>query len=139
MNSRITLTIGGLLLVAATLGGCSGSNSYTPMSPTPTTSPTPSPTPTPGPAAGDIVITIVGMDGSLSYSPNPATARVGQTVAWKNADTVPHTATANGGTFNTGTIAPGATSSPIAMTAAGTFPYVCAIHPSMTGTLSVIQ
>ena len=128
MNSRMTLTIGGLLLVAATLGGCGGSNGS--MSPA-------SPTPTPTPAASDVVITIVGMNGSLSYSPNPATVRVGQTVAWKNADSLAHTATADAGTFNTSTLAAGATSSPITMTTAGTFTYHCAIHGSMTGTLTV--
>ena len=130
MNSRMTLTIGGLLLVAAALGGCGGSNGS--MSPA-------SPTPTPTPAASDVVITIVGMNGSLSYSPNPATVKVGQTVAWKNADSLAHTATADAGTFDTGTLAAGATSSPITMTTAGTFPYHCAIHSAMTGTLTVTQ
>ena len=130
MNSRMTLTIGGLLLVAAALGGCGGSNGY--MSPA-------SPTPTPTPAASDVVITIVGMNDSLAYSPNPATVKVGQTVAWKNADSLAHTATADAGTFNTSTLAAGATSSPITMTTAGTFPYHCAIHSAMTGTLTVTQ
>ena len=129
MNSRMTLTIGGLLLVAAALGGCGSNGSMSPASPTPT----------PTPAASDVVITIVGMNGSLSYSPNPATARVGQTVAWKNADSLAHTATADAGTFNTSTLAAGATSSPITMTTAGTFPYHCAIHSAMTGTLTVTQ
>jgi len=128
MNSRMTLTIGGLLLVAAALGGCGSNGSMSPVSPTPT------------PAASDVVITIVGMNGSLSYSPNPATVKVGQTVAWKNADSLAHTATADAGTFDTGTLAAGATSSPITMTTAGTFPYHCAIHgSSMTGTLTVTQ
>ncbi len=126
MNSRMTLTIGGLLLVAATLGGCGGSNGY--MSPA-----------SPTPAASDVVITIVGMNGSLSFSPNPATVKVGQTVAWKNADSLSHTSTADAGAFNTGTLAAGATSSPITMATAGTFPYHCAIHSSMTGTLTVTQ
>jgi len=129
MNSRMTLTIGGLLLVAAALGGCGSNGSMSPASPTPT----------PTPAASDVVITIVGMNGSLSYSPNPATVKVGQTVAWKNADSLAHTATADAGTFNTSTLAAGATSSPITMTTAGTFPYHCAIHSAMTGTLTVTQ
>ena len=129
MNSRMTLTIGGLLLVAAALGGCGSNGSMSPASPTPT----------PTPAASDVVITIVGMNGSLSYSPNPATVKVGQTVAWKNADSLAHTATADAGTFNTSTLAAGATSSPITMKTAGTFTYHCAIHGSMTGMLTVTQ
>ncbi len=137
MNSRLTVTIGGLLLVAATVVGCGGSgSSYSnPMSPTP--NPTPTPTPTPSPAAADLTITIVGMNGSQSYSPNPATVKVGQTVAWRNADPIPHTATADGGAFETGTIVSGATSSPITMTTAGSFPYHCLFHGSMVGTLTV--
>jgi plastocyanin len=133
MNSRMTLTIGGLLLVAATLGGCGGSSSYTsPISPTPT------PTPTPNPGGASVTITIVGMNGNLSYSPNPATVQVGQTVAWFNADSLAHTATADAGAFDTGTLNAGATSSPIAMTTAGSFTYHCAIHGfAMTGTLTV--
>lgn len=141
-NLRTTLTIGGVLLVAVTLAGCGGSSSN-PASPTPaavpaipSTAPT---TPTSAPATADVVITIVGMNGANSYSPNPATVKVGQTVAWRNADNAAHTSTANGGAFNTGTIAPGATSTPITMTAAGAFPYLCVIHPSMTGTLTVVQ
>ena len=77
------------------------------------------------------------MNGSQSFSPNPATVKVGQTVAWKNADAITHTATANGGAFNTGNIAAGATSSPVMMSTAGSFDYHCSIHPTMVGTLTV--
>jgi plastocyanin len=136
MNSRLTLTIGGVLLVAATVAGC-GSNgmgsSYSPTSPTPTST-------APSAPAANVTITIVGMNGSNSYSPNPGAVKVGQTVAWRNADSLPHTATADAGGFNTGTIAAGATSSPITMTTAGSFPYHCTIHGfAMAGTLTVTQ
>ena len=132
MNSRLTLTLGGLLLVAVTLAGCGGSSFNSPTSP----SPTPTPGPTPGGTA-DLTITIIGMDGDQSYSPAPATVAVGQTVAFFNADSIVHTATADNGAFNTGNIAPGATSAPITMSAAGSYNYHCAIHPTMTGTLNV--
>ena len=136
MNSRMILTIGGVLLVASTAFGCgSGSSMSSPASPTPVSTP-PSPTPS---GAADVTITIAGMNGSNSYSPNPATVKVGQKVAWRNADSLPHTATADGAAFDTGTIAPGATSSPITISAAGSFPYHCAIHPSMVGALTVTQ
>jgi plastocyanin len=135
MSSRLFLTINGVLLVAATAIGCGGGSSSMPASPaSPSTTPPP---PTSSPASATVIITIVGMDGPDSYAPNPTTVQVGQTVAWRNADSVAHTATANGGAFNTGTIAPGATSSPITVSAAGSFAYHCAIHPSMTGTLTV--
>ena len=54
---------------------------------------------------------------------------------WRNADVMTHTAT--GSSFNTGLIAAGASSAPITMTTAGTFPYVCLLHPGMSGTLRV--
>lgn len=90
----------------------------------------------PGPTA-DVIIEIVANSGNSSYSPNPRVVTVGQTVAWHNAHGVTHTATADGGAFDTGNIGAGATSAPITMTAAGDFPYHCELHPSMVGTLTV--
>ncbi|MFB3855587.1 MAG: cupredoxin domain-containing protein [Vicinamibacterales bacterium] len=90
-----------------------------------------------GGAAADLTITIVGQSGSQSYSPNPATIRAGQRVAWRNADSTAHTATADGGAFNTGIIAPGATSAPITIGSTGSFAYHCTLHPDMVATLTV--
>jgi plastocyanin len=89
-------------------------------------------------ALPDLFIQIQGVSGGMSYSPSPTDARVGQRVVWKNVDpTFSHTATADGGAFDTGVIGAGGSSSPITMEGPGTFPYHCGIHPSMTGTLSV--
>ncbi len=122
---RLGVVAAGLMALAA----CGGDN-------TPTASPTPTPTPTPA-AAPDVTITINGMQGSNSYAPNPGAVRVGQTVAWKNNDTTAHTAT--GTSFDTGSIAPGATSRTITFSAAGTVDYHCTFHPSMVGSLTVSQ
>ncbi len=91
----------------------------------------------PATASADVTIVINGMNGSNSFSPNPGTVRSGQTVAWRNADSITHTATGN--SFDTGNIAPGATSAPITFSATGGLDYHCRIHPSMVGTLSVTQ
>ncbi len=102
--------------------------------------PTPVPTPSSGgggSASADVTITINGMLGQQSYSPNPAAVKVGQTVAWRNADSLAHTATGVG--FDTGTLAAGQTSRPIAFSTAGNFDYKCSFHPSMVGTLTVAQ
>ena len=128
MNSRLTPALGGLLLVAVTLAGCGGSTSPT--------SPSPTPASTSG-ASADVTITITGMNGSNSFSPNPSSIVAGKRVAFRNADSIVHTATADNGAFDTGNIAPGATSAPITMTATGTFNYHCRPHPSMVGTLNV--
>jgi len=85
----------------------------------------------------DITITIVGMNGALSFSPPTATVRVGQRVIWTNADSTAHTATGNG--FDTGPIDPGRSSVPILFSAPGNVPYRCTIHPTMTGLLTVTQ
>ena len=90
------------------------------------------------PAPADVTITITGNAGSMSYDPSPATVRVGQTVAWRNADTLPHTASQTGSSgFDTGTVAVGATSAPIRITAAGSLDYFCRIHPAMRARLDV--
>ncbi len=90
--------------------------------------------PLPGP---DVTITIVGINGNMSFSPNPSTAKVGQKVAWRNSGGTTHTATADGGAFDTGSIANGGTSGLIAMGTAGSFSYHCSFHPTMVGTLNV--
>ena len=92
--------------------------------------------PSPNPTA-DVTINIVGMNGTNSYSPNPANVTVGQTVAWHNSDTTTHTATQTGGGFNSGNLGAGATSAPITITTAGDLAYHCTIHPTMVGTLHV--
>lgn len=91
-----------------------------------------------GGGGANVTITITGMNGASSFSPSPDTVNVGQTVAWHNADATTHTATANGAAFNTGNISGGSTSAPITMSTAGSFPYHCSIHPTMTGTLVVV-
>ncbi|HXY42253.1 MAG TPA: hypothetical protein VEQ10_21430 [Vicinamibacteria bacterium] len=101
-------------------------------------SPTTTPTPTPGTGGtggADVTITINGMQGSNSYSPNPAAVKVGQTVSWHNADSIAHTATGTG--FDTGAIGAGATSAPITFSSAGAINYHCSFHPSMVGALNV--
>jgi len=87
--------------------------------------------------ASDVTISIVGDRTNQSYSPNPTTMRVGQTVAWKNNDTTVHDATQDASRFASGTINAGATSAPVTMSAAGTFTYHCTIHPGMVGTITV--
>ena len=77
------------------------------------------------------------MNGANSFSPSPASVQVGQQISWHNADAIAHTATQDGGGFDTGAISPGGTSAPITVSTAGTLGYHCAFHPSMVGTLSV--
>jgi len=92
------------------------------------------------PGGADLTINIVAMAGANSYSANPDTVTVGQTVSWRNvaSDGQTHTATDNGvAIFDTGNIAFNATSSPIQMNTVGSHGYHCGVHPAMTGTLVV--
>ncbi|MBI3542895.1 MAG: cupredoxin domain-containing protein, partial [Deltaproteobacteria bacterium] len=63
---------------------------------------------------------------------------VGTTVMWVNSDSMPHTATATDGSFDSGTIAPGGNFM-FTFNTPGTFPYFCSIHgaQSMSGTIVV--
>ena len=63
------------------------------------------------------------------------TVKQGDIVVWRNADPVPHSATAQG-TFDSGPLAAGAS---WRYTAAkkGRFDYICTLHPTMKGVLVV--
>lgn len=79
-----------------------------------------------------IPVTIEG----LAYEPAEVTVAPGDTVVWTNKDMVPHTVTALDSTFDSGSIAAGATWRYVAHEA-GTVAYYCTFHPTMKGTLNV--
>jgi plastocyanin len=68
------------------------------------------------------------IDDYATYQPTRARVSAGTTVTWKNAGTMPHTATVRGETLNTGVIAPGATGS-ITFDKPGAYTYSCLFHP----------
>src|SRR5215212_5007854 len=73
---------------------------------------------------------------NFAFDPANATVAPGTTVTWVNNDQVPHTATANDGAFDSGTLQPGQSYS-FAFDKPGTYAYHCNIHPYMTGTVTV--
>jgi plastocyanin len=87
-----------------------------------------------GPTPGALTITITRQNGAQSFSPNPASAG-GQTVVFRNSDSVVHRVMLNDGSIDTGDIAPGATSAAVQMPAGGTN-YHCSVHPDMIGAVS---
>ncbi|MCW2987807.1 MAG: plastocyanin [Solirubrobacterales bacterium] len=72
------------------------------------------------------------------YGPDPVTVQVGGKVTWQNEDIAPHTATADDGSFDTGTIEQGKIKSET-FKQPGTFTYFCEIHPTMHGTVEVVE
>jgi plastocyanin len=73
---------------------------------------------------------------SFSFSPNTLSVKVGTKVTWTNNDSVPHTVTANDGSFNSNTLPPGQSFS-FTFTKAGAFAYHCNIHTTMKATITV--
>jgi len=82
--------------------------------------------------AADSRVAIAG----FAYDPPTVTVQVGNVVTWTNQDSVAHTATASDGSFDTGQLANGAFET-VTFNTAGTFAYVCSIHPQMTGSIVV--
>lgn len=86
----------------------------------------------PGGSSGDVVDVTIE---NFMFVDSTASVSVGDTVRWTNNQSVSHTVTSgeelwdttlsNGGTFE------------FTFDDAGTYPYFCAIHPSMTGTVEV--
>ena len=121
MFGRIAL----VAMLASAAWACSGGNyASSPAAPTPST-----------PGAGVVTVSIIGINGALSFSPNPATLPAGEVIVWHNLDTVTHRVVLNDGSVDTGNLAPGA-SSPVMSLRALSSPYHCSIHPEMVGSVN---
>jgi YD repeat-containing protein len=117
------------LVAAVVATGCGGGgNNSSPTSPTATSGGTSS-------TPNVVTITIKGVNGKLSFDPNPAAVAAGQLVAFKNADKVEHQITLDDNSQKTAIIAPGATSATLSVGGANAS-YHCAIHPSMVGSFN---
>lgn len=131
-RSLVTMSAGVVLLVAA----CSGGGATT--APTSAPSAAASAPAAAGPAcaesatAGEVAVTIA----EFAFNPADITATVGQTITFTNNDSAPHTATLDDDSCGTPNIANGE-SDGLLFSAAGTYPFHCAIHPNMKGTITV--
>ena len=79
--------------------------------------------------------TAVSISGFAFAEPSLEVA-AGTRVSWVNDDPTEHTVTSEDGSFDSGTIAPGEGFA-VRFTEPGDYPYVCAIHPDMRGTVVV--
>ena len=73
---------------------------------------------------------------NFAFDPTEFQVAAGTEVTWTNRDQAPHTVTADGGAFDSGTLDPGDTFS-VAVEGNGPVTYACMIHPEMTGTIVV--
>jgi plastocyanin len=73
---------------------------------------------------------------NFAFDPKSVTVKKGQKVTWTNSDPAPHNVTSNDGTLKSKDFAKGQSFTYTA-TKAGTFNYICTIHPQMKATLTV--
>jgi len=119
----VTVLALGLATSACSGSGYSSGRTNSPAAPTPVTS------------NGIVTINVVAINGAQSFSPNPATLPPGQMVVWPNVNNTTHRVVLNDGSVDTGNLAPGASSQPMAIGVAGG-QYHCSIHPEMIGSLN---
>jgi amicyanin len=136
--------IGALLTVAA----CGGSDSQAPApqdhavaEPSTTSSEMPGMSgmsTTPAPQSGSAVATTSVDIKEFAFGPQSITVKVGAKVTWTNDDQDPHTVTSQSGNgpLKSKTLNNGDTFS-YTFTKAGSYDYLCTIHPFMTGTVVV--
>ncbi|WP_084515306.1 cupredoxin domain-containing protein [Nocardia acidivorans] len=85
-----------------------------------------------GAPAGPNAVTI----DNFAFAPASLTVPVGTTVTWTNRDEEPHDIAAGDGGFHSPNLGAGARYT-FTFSKAGTFTYVCSIHPFMHGTVVV--
>lgn len=73
---------------------------------------------------------------NVQFSPQNLIVKAGERITWVNKDLFPHTATADGKSFDSQAIAPNASWSWVAGKP-GTYAYGCMFHPTMKGTVTV--
>ena len=74
--------------------------------------------------------------GDNFFDPPNAAVEPGSTITWTNRGAVPHTVTADDGSFDSGRLNPG-DSYTVAFGGQGTITYHCEIHPEMRGSVTV--
>jgi plastocyanin len=134
MRRLICILAVGPVLALAACGGSSGGDPAPASAATATPTEAAAPAETAAPAKG--ATTKVAIQG-FAFGPRTVKVKVGDTIAWTNDDSAPHTVTAkSGGDLDSGTLAQGAD---FEFTASqpGTIQYFCSIHPDMTGTIEV--
>jgi plastocyanin len=94
----------------------------------------------PSSATGDNTVKAVEGAGdprtAWTFDPSEITVAAGGSVTFVDAGKEAHTATADGASFDTGTLNPGE-SKAVTFDEAGSFAYHCSLHPWMKGTVVV--
>ena len=123
---RTSRIVASLAAVAFAIAACSGGGTASPVV---TEAPGAS---APGPGAGAVSIVDFG------FEPAELDVTVGSTVTWTNTGAATHTVKWSDGTPESDGLASAATYERT-FDKSGTYPYVCGIHGSMTGTITVTE
>ena len=73
---------------------------------------------------------------NFTFAPKVVTVKAGTAVTFQNDDDIPHVVVANDGSFRSKALDTG-DSYVFTFTKPGDFPYFCALHPHMQGTITV--
>jgi plastocyanin len=99
---------------------------------TPTVTPTRTLTPLCTPTIRPVLM------GDFQFMPTAITITQGSTVHWMNEGPSVHTSTGDTGIWDSGNLSPG-NSYQFTFNTPGRYPYHCALHPAMTGTVTVLS
>ena len=118
------------LATALILAACSGSGS-------PTTPPGGGGATAAAPCADSTGTTVVATGVANNTWAQPVTAKVGDVITWSNDDGVPHRVQLDNNACGMSANIPGGGSKSLVFTVAGTYPFHCAVHSSMKGTITI--
>ena len=113
------------LLGAFVLAGCGGGDEES------------STTPTTVAAGGATVVDIVSSGSTWKFRPDSVTVSTGTSVTWTNSTDVPHNVVFTDAAVRSSDLFNKGKSFTTTAGQAGTFPYICSVHPDMKGTLVV--
>jgi plastocyanin len=125
-------------MIKPVLEGCSDSSQPAPAPAAPMAghgaapAPEPAPAPAPAPAAAPAAVDI----HDYAFAPKTLMVLLGTTVTWTNHDGDPHTVAGSGSGLKSKSLRMNGSYS-YTFTKAGTFPYVCSVHPQMKGAIVV--
>ena len=139
MSRRAIATLSLSALMTLVLAACSGGSASSAPS-TAASAPAEASAPAAGAACqettdpGDVTASIKDFE----FDPSAITAKVGQAIAFTNTGAAPHTVTLDDNSCTTPNINAGAADG-VVFSAAGSYPFHCAIHTQMKGTITITE
>ena len=125
------------LVSALALAACSGGGTSPTQQPAGGTQQPAGTTAAAAPCADSTGTTVVAVGVANNAWQQPINAKVGDVITWTNSDGVPHKVALDDGSCQMSSNIPGGGSKSLVFSVAGTFPFHCAVHPSMKGTITI--